>query len=398
MIQKNQRYVYLDYAASTPIDENVLQEMYTFDTHHFSNPSSIYTSGDFSRRELDSQRNKLARTLQARSSEIYFTYGGTESDNLAIRGTVAEYKKNNPEKTPHVIVSSIEHAAVLDTVADLEKEGVKVTRIKPKKNGIVRALDFIEACTPDTVLMSLMYVNNEIGTVQPVGALGTLVREYREAHNTIYPLLHTDACQAGNYLLVTAPKLKADLITINGSKVYGPKGIGALYIRTGTQISPIITGGGQEGGLRSGTENLSLIIGLVSSFVLAQSIREEEAQRVELLQKTLVEGLKKTIPNCIIWGDITQRIANNVSVHIPGISAEELVIRLASHGIEVSSKSACSSIDTDGSYVILEVGGTDIQARQTLRITMGRKTNMEDIQYFLHIIETIIKKYTVCSS
>ncbi|MEN9852581.1 MAG: hypothetical protein RI996_524 [Candidatus Parcubacteria bacterium] len=398
MIQKYHKNLYLDHAASTPIDSMILQEMYTYDAEHFSNPSSVYSSGDAARRELQSQRVRLARVLQARAPEIYFTYGGTESDNLAIRGVVGAYRRMHSESIPHIIVSSIEHAAVLDTVATLEKEGVEVTYIKPKKNGIVRALDFIEACKPNTILISLMYVNNEIGTVQPVGALGKLVREYREKNNTTYPYLHTDACQAGNYVLVTAPKLKADMISINASKVYGPKGIGALYARTGVHIDPIVTGGGQESGLRSGTPNISLIIGLVSSFVYAQNKREEETARLQEIQKWAVHELTRRIPNSILWGEIPDKIPNNISICIPGISAEELVIRLSAFGIEVSSKSACSSIDTDGSYVILEIGGTELQSRQTIRISMGRDTSKADIQYFLDKLESIITQYSICNT
>lgn len=397
MIQKYHKNIYLDHAASTPIDNAILEEMYTYDREHFSNPSSVYSSGDAARRELESQRVRLARAMQARTPEIYFTYGGTESDNLAIRGVVAAYKRMHPDSRPHIIVSSIEHAAVLDTVAALEKEGAEVTYIKPKKNGVVRALDCIEACKSNTILISLMYVNNEIGTIQPVGALGKLVREYREKNNTVYPYLHTDACQAGNYVLVTAPKLKADFISINASKVYGPKGIGALYVRSGVHIDPIVTGGGQESGLRSGTQNISLIIGLVSSFIEAQNKRVEETVRLQEMQKWAMDELASRIPESTLWGELSDKIPNNISVCVPGISAEELVIRLSACGIEVSSKSACSSIDTDGSYVILEIGGTELQSRQTIRISMGRDTRKADIHYFLDKIESIITQYSICN-
>jgi cysteine desulfurase len=393
MLQKATKTIYLDYAASTPIDPEVLDAMYAYDKLEYANPSSLYTSGDRARRRLEDERGRMAVALQARSSEVFFTYGGTESDNLALRGVVSHYKKHNPGKATHIIVSSIEHAAVLDTAAALEAEGVLVTYIHPKANGIIRALDFIEAITENTVLLSLMYVNNEIGTVQPIGALGTLLREYREKNKTAYPYLHTDACQAVNHLLVTAPKLKSDLITINASKIYGPKGIGVLYIRNNTLIDPIITGGGQEEGMRSGTISVSLVIGMVESFTRAQQMRVGESERLAILQTKLISELPKRIAGARIQGDITSRIPNNISVTIPGISAEELVIRLAANGIEVSSKSACSSIDSDGSYVILNIGGSETEARQTLRITTGRQTEHTDIDFFLQTIERIIKKY-----
>jgi cysteine desulfurase len=393
MLQKVAKTIYLDYAASTPIDPIVLGLMYAYDSAEYANPSSLYSSGDRARRRLEDERARMALALQARASEVYFTYGGTESDNLALRGTVSHFKREHPGKVPHIIVSSIEHAAVLDTAASLEAEGVLVTYIDPKANGIIRALDFIEAITENTVLLSLMYVNNEIGTLQPVGALGSLLREHREKHNTAYPYLHTDACQAANYLLLTAPKLKADLITINASKIYGPKGVGVLYSRTGTKIDPIITGGGQEEGMRSGTISVSLVIGMVESFTLAQQMRVDESERLAILQTKLISELPKRVAGAHVQGDITSRIPNNVSVTIPGISAEELVIRLAANGIEVSSKSSCSSIDSDGSYVILNIGGSETEARQTLRITTGRQTEHTDIDFFLQTIETIIKKY-----
>lgn len=389
------KQVYLDHASATPIDQSVLEKMYEYDRNHFANPSSLYSSGDKARKILESERARLAKAMQAKPSEIYFTSGGTESDVLALKGVVNRYKKENPKKTPHIIVSSIEHAAVLDTARALELEGVEVTYISPKKSGIVRALDIIEAITPETVLISLMYINNEIGTVQPVSAVGKLVRVYREKNNSIYPLLHTDACQAVNYELVTAPRLGADLVTFNASKIYGPKAVGVLYVAKGVNIEPLITGGGQERGLRSGTESVSLVVGLVESFITAQEKRVEETDRLRQIQEFFFQEVEKKFPEVIIQGDQTHRAPNNVSITIPRISAEELVIRLAAKGIEVSSKSACSASKSDGSYVILSLGGTEEQARQTLRITTGRTTTTEDIEYFLKTLEQLLKDYRI---
>jgi cysteine desulfurase len=389
------KHIYLDHASTTPIDNTVLKLMYEYDSEYFSNPSSIYPRGDRAREELQNQRKNLAQLLQARREEIIFTSGGTESNNLAILGVINAFVAKNSGIIPHVIISGIEHASVIDPIDQLYKDGkIERTLVHPKKNGIVRPLDFIEALTPNTVLVSLMLVNNEIGTIQQVGTLSRLVREYRTKNKSEYPYIHTDACQGGNYELVTAPRLGVDLLTINGSKVYGPKGVGALYIRNKTSICPVVFGGGQEKGLRSGTENLSGVIGLVESFRHAQGLREQEGERLRILQKHLFDELTKIFGEDCIWGDKAVRVPNNVSVHIPGISAEELVIRLGACGIEVSSKSACSSIDTDGSYVILELGGTQIQAQQTLRISMGRDTDMDDINHFLRTLLTIVKKYS----
>ncbi len=389
------KQVYLDNASSTPIDSGVLEKMYAYDRNFFANPSSLYNSGALAKKRLEEERTKLAQALQVKSAEVYFTSGGTESDVLALRGTVASYKKSNPKKIPHIIVSSIEHAAVLETARALEAEGIEVTYIRPKKNGIVRALDFIEVIKPETVLISLMYINNEIGTLQPAGALGKLIREYREQNSTVYPLFHTDACQAVNFELITAPRLRADLISFNASKIYGPKGIGALYVAKGTLIESLITGGGQERGLRSGTESVSLVIGLVESFLLAQDKREEEVARLKEIQEFFFKQIEKLFPDVVVQGDRILRSPNNMSITVPRIQAEELVIRLAAKGIEVSSKSACSASQTDGSYVIMAIGGTEEAARQTLRITTGRTTKKEDIEYFLQTLEQLLKDYRI---
>lgn len=389
------KQVYLDHASATPIDQSVLQKMYDYDRSFFANPSGLYNSSAQAKKKLDFERARLAQMLQSKPSEIYFTSGGTESDVLALRGVVAHYKKNNPGKIPHIIVSQIEHAAVLDTAKSLESEDVKVTYISPKKNGVVRALDIMDVITADTILVSLMYINNEIGTIQPVGTLGKLIREYRAKNKSVYPLLHSDACQAVNYELITAPRLRADLISFNASKIYGPKGIGVLYVQKGTPIEPVITGGGQERGLRSGTESVSLVIGLVESFVMAQEKRVSEVTRLKEIQKEFFKKVQKNFPDIVVQGDQSLRSPNNISITVPNIESEELVIRLASKGIEVSSKSACSSVQTDGSYVIMAIGGTEKEARQTLRITTGRQTRHEDLEYFLQTLEQLLKDYRI---
>ena len=389
----SKKEIYLDYASTTPIDKSILKKMYNYDRENFANASSIYTIGNKAKNTLEEKRRKLALTLQARKEEIYFVSGGTEANNIVIKGVVKKFIKQNKDTKPHIIVSSIEHASIIDAAKELEDDGVEVTYIKPKKNGVVRALDFIEAIKENTILLSLMYVNNEVGTIQPVSNLGKLLKEYRKKNSSSYPYLHTDACQAGNYLLVTVPKLKSDLITINASKVYGPKNIAALYIKNNVSIEPIIYGGGQEKGLRSGTENIALIVGLVESFAEAQLKHKVENERMLILQKYLSEEIKKRISGVIIWGDERDRISNNINIGINGISSEELVIRLSSKNIFVSSKSACSSVETDGSYVILELGGTEKQARETIRITMGRSTEKKDIDTFLFEFIEILKKY-----
>jgi cysteine desulfurase len=355
----------------------------------------VYTSGKKAKDVLEEQRLQIARTLQCRHSEIFFTSGGTESDNLALIGSIEAWKEKNPNKVPEILISAIEHPAVLDTAEYLKQKGAIVHKIYPNSEGLIRALDFKELITENTVLVSLMLVNNEIGTIQPVGALGRLVQEYREVHNSQYPLLHTDACQAGNYIRVLVPSLRADLVTINASKVYGPKAIGVLFVKHGTPIYPIIMGGGQERGLRSGTENIALAIGMAESFMLAQEVYEEESKRLKDLQKYFFDEIKNNFTGIKINGSKDNRIPNNINLTVEGITGEELVIRLSAYGIYISSKSTCSSIDSDGSYVILALGGSEQEARQTIRVTMGRKTEKSDLEYLLEKLEYIIKNYKV---
>ena len=393
MTTKPLKTIYLDYASTTPIDSGVLEKMYEYDKVYFANPSALYAGGAMSKKRLEEERARAARALQVRAPELFFTSGGTESDNLALRGTVTAFKKKYPERTPHIVVSAIEHAAILDTANDLKNSGVLVSTVPVSKDGLVRPLDVIELITPDTVIVSVMSVNNEIGTVQPVGNIGKLIREYREKNNTDYPLLHTDACQAGNYELVTAPRYKCDLLTINASKVYGPKGAGLLYVKSGVDIDPILFGGGQEKRLRSGTESVSLVIGLVESFIMAQNMREVETERLSVIQKETIKKIKERFPKFIINGSLSDRVPNNINITVGGLSAEELVIRLDAVGVSVSSKSACSSMDTDGSYVIMAIGGSEQAARETLRITMGRDTEQTDLDYLLDEIESILQKY-----
>jgi cysteine desulfurase len=380
--------IYLDNASTTPIDKGILDKMYEYDRRFFANPSSIYDMG-----EIEEMRKKIALAMQAKQAEIFFTGGGTESNNIAILGVVKKYSQDNPKTVPHIIVSSIEHASVLETARELEKEGVEVTYVEPKENGIVRPLDVVEKIKKNTVLVSIMLVNNEIGAVQPIISLAKKIKDYRKENNTVYPFLHTDACQAGNYFLVTASRLSCDLITINSSKLYGPKAVGALYVRSRTKVSQVVYGGAQEKGLRSGTQNVSGIIGMTESFVLAQDMAQKESERLTVLRDYLIKELTKKIIGIKIWGDLKERSPNNVSVYIPNISAEELVIRLGEQGVYVSSKSACSSSESDGSYVIMSVGGTKEESMQTLRITMGRNTEKKDLDLFLQKIIKILEKY-----
>jgi len=393
LFRKAEKRIYLDHASTTPISPSVLSKMHSYERENFGNSSALYKEGVVAKKCLEEERTKLARAMQVRPEEIYFTSGGTESDNLAILGAVQKWQENNPGKNGNVIISSIEHAAVLDTVYELQKKEIEVRTIPISSLGVVRTSDVESLITDETILVSVMYANNEIGTIQPVGAIGRVVRSWRDKNNSEYPLLHTDACQAGNYLPVDAPRLKADMISINASKIYGPKGVGALFVRNGIKISPQMIGGGQEKGLRSGTEPVTLVIGMSESFIEAQKMREKESERLFKIQKYAFGEIEKKYKYIKINGDRENRLPNNIHLTVPGITGEELVIRLDNEGFAVSAKSACSSIETDGSYVIIAIGGIEIESKQTLRITMGRDTEKKDIDRLLTKIDYIVKKY-----
>jgi cysteine desulfurase len=385
--------VYLDNAATTQIDKSVLNKIFDYDKNFSGNASSIYQEGVEAKKELSLCREKIARKIQGRHEEIFFTSGGTESNNLALIGVFQRYKRENKDGIPKIIISSIEHASVYDTAKYLEKLGAQIEIVDVDSDGFVRPLDIIEKIDENTILVSLMYANNEIGSIQKVGAVGRYVREWREKNKSVYPYFHSDACQAGNYLPVDVPRLRVDLLTVNSSKIYGPKGVAFLYIRKGVKIDPILIGGGQEGEMRSGTENIGSIIGLTESFLQAQSLREKESERLLLLQKYFFTKIKKDFPTFSINGSEIERLPNNINIHIPGFSAEEMVVRLDSFGISVSAKSACSSVDTEGSYVIMAIGKGEKESKESLRITMGRDTTKKDLDFLLQKIDYILQKY-----
>ena len=347
----------------------------------FGNPSSFNDIGLDAKTALDSARQKVANILNAEPKEIIFTGGGTESINLAIKGVARALK----EKGKHIITSKIEHHAVLETCGYLEKkEGFEITYLDVDRYGVVKLEDLKKAIRKDTILISIMYANNEIGTIQPIEEIGKIAKE-----NEIY--FHTDACQVGCYLILDVKKLNVDLMTLNGSKIYGPKGVGVLYIRKGTEIEPIIHGGGQEFGLRSGTENIPGIIGFTKALELAQEDREKESKRLVKLRDKLVKGLLDIIPKTFLNGHPVNRLPNNVNVSILDIEGEAMLLYLNEHGIYASTGSACSSTSLEPSHVILAIGLPYEAAHGSLRFTLGRKTSEEDINYVLKKLPKIVE-------
>jgi cysteine desulfurase len=338
---------------------------------------------------------------------------GTESCNTAVLGTYEGYIKNNPGKVPHMIVSSIEHPSVLEPVSVLEKAcKITVTYLPVYTMGIVKVADLRAALKETTILVSVMYANNEIGTLQPVKEIGRMLEAWKKEQqlsHTAYPYFHIDACQAANYCNLDVVRLRTHLMTVNSSKVYGPKGAALLYKREGVSLLEITYGGGQERGLRSGTENVASMYAFSAALLEAQESQEAESKRLRVLRDTTVTVLQQSIPSIVMYGafDIysiyagekklqeEQRLPNNINCRVPGISSEEMILRLDAQGFAVSHKSACASRETDGSYVVMALGATEQEAVENIRISLGRKTSQKDMDALCIAMKEIVEKYAV---
>ncbi len=383
------RQVYLDNAATTPLDPRVREAMLPYLTEKYGNPSSFHTLGKQSKDDINESRSQIAEVLNVRQDEILFMSGGTESDNLAVLG----FARANQTNGKHLITTSIEHHAVLEAMFQLEKkEGFEVTYIKPDKDGLVSASQITESIRPDTILVSVMYANNEIGTVQPIREIGNVIQKYRQEQKHSWPVFHTDACQASAYLDLDIEKLHVDLLTLNGSKMYGPKGIGLLYIRRGIKLQPLQFGGSQERGLRPGTENVAGIIGMATALALAQKDKENESRRLVQLRDKLINGILKSIPKTRLNGHPTTRLPNNANISFLDIEGEALVLYLDAAGIFASTGSACTSASLEPSHVILALGMPYEVAHSSIRFTLGYETTEEDIDYVLETLPPLVEK------
>ena len=373
--------VYLDYASTTPLDSEVERAMTPYFREYFGNAGSIHAEGQKAQVAIDEAREVIAKALNATWQEIVFTGSATESDNLAIRGVVSAHQ----DKKPHVVTSTIEHRAILDTCKDLEERGhAEVTYINPNSEGRIDPKDVEAALTDNTVLVSIMYANNEIGTIQPIAEIAKITK----ARGII---LHTDAVQAFGYIPCDVEKLGVDLLTLSSHKIYGPKGVGLLYVRAGTTISPEIAGGDQERGFRSGTENVPGIVGFAKAIEITQKIRQEENIRVSKLRNYMFTELQKRNKGIVLQGSPHMRLPNNINIRIPGSLGDTLLILLDQKGIAVSSGSACSAKVVTPSHVILALGKNKEDAANTLRITLGRETTQEDIDYAIEAISSLDK-------
>lgn len=375
----------MDYAASTPVSDQVLTAMAPYLQDQFYNPSSLYSVARQSRSALESARAKVADILGAKPTEIIFTAGATESINLAIQGVA----RCHPGK--HTVVSAIEHDAVLSTVKAIEVNGGTVTIVPVKPNGIVDVGAVLAAVNDQTVLVSVMLANNEIGTVQPVGKIAQGLSQLKAGRKL--PLyLHTDATQAPNYLDLHINRLGVDLLSLGGSKIYGPKQTGVLYAKTGAQLEPLIYGGGQERGRRSGTENLAGYVGLATALEQTQQTREAETKRLTPLRDRLIAGVLSSIPDAKLNGDPKLRLPNNASFTTPGAEGQAMVLYLDNAGVMASTGSACSSGDLDPSHVLTALGHNQSDANSSLRLTLGLGTTSEQIDYVLEVLPGIVKR------
>ncbi len=400
--KKLKNSIYLDYAATTPVDPAVLDAMRPYWSKAFGNPSSLYKQGMEAKKAVDNSRKTIADILGARPSEIIFTAGGTESCNLAILGVAnMARRKNTNRKTKkhekfHIITSSIEHHAVLKPIEALKGEGYKITILDVDSDGLINIRGLEKAIRPETVLVSIMYANNEIGTIEPITEIGKRIARInidRRKKNHPPIIFHTDACQAAGSLDLKVNRLNVDLMSVNGSKIYGPKQSGFLFVRNGVNLKPLIYGGGQERNLRSGTENVAGIVGLAKALALAQKNRKIENKRISRLQSYFIDELTK-IQGVQLNGPVAgnQRLANNLNVTIKGVEGEALMLYLDAYGIAVSTGSACTTGLADPSHALMAIGCTPEQAKSSIRLTMGKQTTKRQIDYVLKALSPLIKQ------
>ena len=379
--------IYMDNAATTATRPEVLEKMLPYFTEHYGNPSSTHGVGRDARRAIENARRQVAEALGAQPREIYFTAGGSESDNWAIRCA----SKALAKKGKHIITSQIEHHAVLHTCEYMEKQGYEVTYLPVDGEGRVSVEDVKKAIRPDTVLISIMAANNEIGTLQPI-------REIGQAAHEAGVLFHTDAVQAVGAVPIDVNEWNVDMLSLSGHKFHGPKGIGALYIRKGVKISNLIYGGAQERGLRAGTENLPGIVGLGAAIELAVKELPDYTQRMTHLRDKLIDGILSSVPDVRLNGHRTQRLPGNVNVSVRYVEGEALLMRLDLAGVEASSGSACTSGSLDPSHVLLAIGLPHEIAHGSLRLSLGTENTEADVAYVLEKLPGIVKDLRAMSA
>ena len=375
------RFVYLDNAATTSTKKEVVDAMYPFFTESFGNPSSVYDFAAKNKKAVNDSRQTIADALHADVRDIYFTAGGSESDNWALIATAEAYEN----KGKHIITSKIEHHAILHTCDYLESRGFEITYIDVDENGILKLDELKKAIRPDTILISDTFANNEIGTIQPIKEIGEIAKE----HDILF---HTDAVQAFGQIPINVDELHIDMLSASGHKLHGPKGIGFLYIRKGLKLRSFIHGGAQERKRRAGTENVPGIVGLGKAVSIAVETMDERIKHETEVRDYMIEKIKKTIPYCRLNGDRTKRLPNNVNFSFQFVEGESLLIMLDMEGICASSGSACTSGSLDPSHVLLAIGLPHEIAHGSLRMTLSEETTIEDADYVIDKLQGIVAK------
>ena len=378
--------IYLDNAATTRVREEVAAEMLPIMTEVYGNASSVHAFGREGKKALEKARVQVATAIGAKKEEIYFTAGGSEADNWALKGTAAVLKN----KGNHIITTAIEHHAILHTCAALEKEGFKVTYLPVDENGLVTAEQVEAAITPETILVSIMFANNEIGTIEPIAEIGAVCK----AHKVLF---HTDAVQAVGHVPIDVKEMNIDMLSMSGHKFYAPKGVGVLYVRTGVRLKNLIEGGAQERSKRAGTENLPGIVAMGKAIELICGEMEEENVRMTAMRDRLIAGILEKIPDARLNGHPTKRLPGNVNVSIRFIEGEALLLSLDMAGIAGSSGSACTSGSLDPSHVLLAIGLPHEIAHGSLRLTLGRFNTEKDVDYVLEQLPKIVDRLRAMS-
>ncbi|MYC31449.1 MAG: cysteine desulfurase [Chloroflexi bacterium] len=379
--------IYLDHAGTTPTDPQVLEAMLPYFTHLYGNPSSVHTIGQEAKHALDNSRERVAGVLGCRTSEVVFTSGGTEADNAAIQGVAAALQQTGN----HIITTSVEHHAVLHTCQYLENQGYEVTYLPVDEYGAVSPEQVYNATEPRTTLVTIMYANNEIGTINPISEIAQAVRRRsQELDRTI--VTHTDAVQAAGFLDLNVRRLGVDMLSLSGHKFYGPKGTGLLFVRRGTPYLPLLLGGGQERERRSGTENIAGIVGMALALEMADAGRDSASEHCTRLRDRIVREVTEAISDTRINGHPTNRLPNNINFSFEGVEGESILLGLDMAGVAASSGSACSSGSLEPSHVLLALGQTADLARSSLRLTLGKENTDEEVDYLLGVLVDLVQR------
>ena len=390
----NPKRIYMDFAAATPVDPRVAKKITADLPEIFANSMSFHRFGQQAREVLEQSRADIAAIISAQPKEIIFTGSATESNNLALKGAMFA----NKNRGKHLIISSIEHACVMESAAWLERQGFEVSRLKVDKYGMVDPADVSAAIRPDTILVSVMHANNEIGTVEPIAEIGKICRdkgvffERSEKQGRTWPYFHTDAAQSFGKIEIDVVKMNIDLLTASSQKIYGPKGAACLYVRQGVKIEPILHGGGQESGIRSSTVNVPAIYGFAQAGLIAQKEMAKEAARQMKLRDKMIAQILKNIPHSYLNGHPQKRLPNNINVRFDYVEGESMIIQLDINGIAASTGSACSSAKLTASHVLTAIGLAPQAAHGSLRLSIGRWTKESDINYVLKILPKIIQR------